>query len=657
MRFLLMILLFVVSTLAQPYGEIFQSASPHLVEIKNRKRAFYKLQQTQTATPNQQQFDVSYYKLNLEIDPLRKMITGYVQVKAQVVDGALNYIELNLHDNMVVDSVVHASNPLSFSHQNHLLNIQLGKDYTVGDTLSLRVYYHGNPSQTGSDAFVFTSYNGKPHFWSLSEPYGAREWWPCKDVPEDKADSADIVITVPQSMIVASNGLLKKQETKDLKTTFYWHESYPIVSYLISVTGYEYYRYSDTYLTLDGDTMPIEFFMYPDHYENDAFRYNYSLTKEMLTAFAGYFGEYPFVKEKYGHAEFLWGGGMEHQTCSSLGGFGSGLIAHELAHQWWGDMITCRNFHHIWLNEGFATYSEALWREYDEGMEGYFDEISGDAYKGPGTIYVEDDTNEDEIFDGNLSYSKAAYVLHMLRHVVGDSVFFDILQAYYADTRYQYATAVTEDFQEVCEQVSGLKLDKFFQQWIYGEYYPQYEYSWNSVNEGQAYRIDLTIKQTQTNTGLFWMPIDVFVHMAGADTVIVVWDSLQTQQFVLKVPQEPLQLGLDEDNWILCDKNEVPSALAQNDPQVLRSFQILKVYPNPFNPQVTLEFSLEIPASVSLSVFNAKGQKVADLLRQKRLAAGNHSVNWTANQYASGLYYFKLTANGRYRVEKALLIK
>ncbi len=637
---------------------LFAQQPGHKREIENKKRAFLKLSKALAASPNQQKFDVIYYRLNLDIQILQERIQGYVQMVARVVDGPINVIELNLHDYMTVDSVIADSGPLSFNHLNHILTVTLDKDYANNETISFKVYYQGDPTLTGSGAFVFTAYNSKPHFWTLSEPYGAREWWPCKDVPEDKADSVDIIVRVPDGMSVASNGLIVSEQSDGVNTTFHWKERYPIVTYLVSLAGYEYTRYSDTYQTMDGGTMPIDFFVYPEHYQNSDFRDNYARTKDMITAFAGYFGEYPFVTEKYGHAEFLWGGGMEHQTCSSLDGYGTGLIAHELGHQWWGDMITCQDFHHIWLNEGFATYCEALWREYDEGMAAYHDEMAANEYKGPGTIYVEDDTDENEIFDGNLSYSKASWVLHMLRHVVGDSVFFDILHTYYADSRYQYGTAVTEDFQGVCESVSGMNLDKFFQQWIYGEYYPQYEYSWSSAAEGNQYRISLSIDQTQTNTGLFWMPIDVYVQTAAGDTTFVVWDSLQTQQFDLFVNDEPASVQLDTDKWILRDVTEVTSALANaTNSYPSRDFRIIGAYPNPFNPVVTMEFFLDERSPVSVEVYDNLGRRIAKLAEHRIYNSGIQRIKWNAGEQASGVYFVAIKKENAQKLVKVLLVK
>jgi hypothetical protein len=293
--------------------------------------------------------------------------------------------------------------------------------------------------------------------------------------------------------------------------------------------------------------MKIHFYTFPGNY-NQYSEINAKVT-DILALYSNLFGEYPFVDEKYGQADFLWSGGMEHQTCTSYGRWNEGLYAHEIAHQWWGDMITCDSFHHIWLNEGFASYSEAFWFEHlYPGYTASEYQMDYQLYLGPGTIYVEDPENQN-IFDLGLSYYKGSWVLHMLRHITGDSLFLNILRNYYASPA-QYGSATTEDFQAICENVSGMNLEKFFHQWIYEEFYPNYTFSWSWVQNGSNYDIQLEIEQLQTNH-IFWMPIDVTVTTMDAETTFVVWDSLQTQSFQLSVNSEPLVLELDKYNWIL----------------------------------------------------------------------------------------------------------
>lgn len=551
-RFLLIQLIIVISGTSLTAQHEHRAAEAKM-KAEILRKAFEK---NRVMTDNQAEYDVKHYLIDIEFNPGRTEIYGAVRVTAEVTGQSLARIELDLADNMIVDSVNSNGIMSSYQHVNDVITIDLDNEYSSGETVSVTVFYNGSPEASGLGSFGFDSYNGKPLIWSLSEPYGAREWWPCKDAPKDKADSVDIKFTVPEPMIVASNGKLISESTADGKTTFWWKVSYPITTYLVSIAAYEYTHYSDQYISASGDTMDIEFFVAPDHYE--ASQSAFYEVKDMIAVYSELFGEYPFIKEKYGHAEFPWGGGMEHQTITSLGNihnsggyYSQGLIAHELAHMWWGDMVTCSDFKNIWINEGFATYSEALIVEAIYGFDAYKNQISLEEYYGQGTIYVDDTTNVNRIFSGDLSYSKGAYVLHMLRNVVGDENFFAILKAYGSDPRYKYRDASIEDFQGVCEDVSGMNLEKFFQQWLYGEYFPYYSYGYSIDSTAGGYEINLVIDQIQTNTGLFWMPIDIRVTTASGQQTFTVWDSLQTQTFTLALDGEPVKLEFDPDKWIL----------------------------------------------------------------------------------------------------------
>jgi aminopeptidase N len=499
-------------------------------------------------TESQLDFDVTYYKLDLKIDPQTEIISGQVTMEAVALTSGLQQIDLDLHHIMKVDSVVSNSGKLSFTRPGDLLVIQWPSTLEANQSFALKVFYKGTPEQTYFGAFVFDTFDGQPMIWSLSEPFGARNWWPCKDAPADKADSVDIVVTVPSQLTDASNGTLRSVSEQDGWKTFWWHESYPIATYLVSVAIYPYYAFTNYYVSPSGDSMPILNYVFP--------RYKSSAEKElpkcirMLEIFSDLFGPYPFFREKFGHAQFTWGGGMEHQTITSLVYFDEGLVAHELAHQWWGDMITCDTYNHIWLNEGFATYCEALYLEKSSGMDQYHQQMAGTQYFGDGTIYVYDPLH-DEIFDGNLSYNKGSWVLHMLRHVVGDDVFFNILQTYYKDPNFQYGTATTEGFRTVCEQVTGMNLERFFQQWIYEPGYPTYLFSWKAAeNPNGTFTISGMLDQS-TDGRIFWMPVDVTVRTASQETTIVVLADDAANSFSCTVAERPVDVVVDKDNWIL----------------------------------------------------------------------------------------------------------
>ena len=499
-------------------------------------------------TPNMEQYDALYYDLSLSIDPVLETVEGEVDAIVRVVSGTLTTLEFNLYDNMVVSGCSVSGSPATFWQAADILTIDLDGSYGVGAEIPVSIAYEGTPAPSAG-AFSFDHHAGLDLVWSLSEPFGARTWWPCKDFSHDKPDSMDIRLNVPDDMIAASNGLLRATiDENDGTTTYWWHEGYPIATYLVSLAVYAYETYSDYYYYSPSDSMEIRHFVYPDHMSR--VEATYGLVPGMMAIYSDLYGEYPFLDEKYGHAEFGWPGGMEHQTMTSLGGWSEYLIAHELAHMWWGDMITCNDFHHIWLNEGFATYSEALYTEAVYGVEAYKEDMHNARYLGAGTIYVPDLSDWNRIFHGGLSYNKGSWILHMLRRVTGDDTFFDILKAYYQDTRYQYGSATTEEFRDICEDVSGLDLDGFFEQWIYGEYYPVYSYSWEAGPDGDGYVIDLTISQSQSGT-FFEMPIDIEVVTGGGSEVFVVQNTEQSQQFELHTVAEPLDLLLDPDEWIL----------------------------------------------------------------------------------------------------------
>ncbi|NQU66569.1 MAG: hypothetical protein HQ510_01370 [Candidatus Marinimicrobia bacterium] len=501
-------------------------------------------------TRNQQDFDVKFYDLDLDIYEDTETISGSVGVLASSLVDNLDHVELNFTYGMTIDGVSDVDgNTLAHSYTNdNMLTINLSSGLNIGDLAHIIIQYHGSPEATGFGSFGFDYYSGQPMIWTLSEPYGARDWWPCKDTPTDKADSVDISITVSDYLTVASNGLLDEVSTDNGRTTFHWKERYPIVTYLVSLAIYPYTHFSGVFTYEGGITMPLEYYVFPNHY--NSVQETYAMTPDMIGAFSDRFGLYPFIDEKYGHAEFVWGGGMEHQTLTSMGGWSQYLIAHELAHQWWGDMITCANFHHIWLNEGFATYSQAMWYEMrDNSIQSLHNDMQTKRYLGGGTIYVTDTTSVGSIFNSNLVYKKGAWVMHMLRHIVGDPMFFEGLQAY--GDLYRFESTVTDDFKNVMEDISGIELDAFFERWIYGHYYPIYESTpqyYSSTNG--SYYLAITVSQNQTSP-LFSMPIDIQIETASETVVHQVENSQSSQEYAFILNELPQSVIIDPDEWIL----------------------------------------------------------------------------------------------------------
>ncbi len=431
--------------------------------------------------PGDNSIDVRYYNLDLKLFPDENRIKGTTEIKLMSEVDSLDEFYLDFNQGMNVSGVRLNSETATYSHTQGKIVIQLERNYSDGEMISVEVDYDGNPEASGFGSFAFSSFLSDPVVWSLSEPYGASDWFPCKDTPADKADSSDVWITCAENLTGVSNGLLKETVVNgDGTKTYKWKNNYPIAQYLISIAVTDYDEYFDYYHYSETDSMLIANYIYPGRIPQ--YKNNLDKTIPMIEIFSEKFGEYPFLKEKYGHAEFGWSGGMEHQTISSMGNFGEGVIAHELAHQWFGDKITCADWHHIWLNEGFATFSEGVFYEnyYDKNRYNSFivNEMNY-ARIARGSIYVENINSINEIFSPARSYAKGGIVLHMLRGVLGDELFFETLQNYLTDQELAYGVATTEDFQRVAEEVSGKDLEYFFNEWIYGENYPKYNFAWN----------------------------------------------------------------------------------------------------------------------------------------------------------------------------------
>ena len=615
--------------------------------------------QNSTLNQNQEKIDIKFYELNLDIDFNSSRLRGSVTVNGVIGNIYPDFIELDLYDNMTVDSILQNNIPILYLHENDMLKIPIS-DITLNDEnlFSLTIFYQGTPDHCGAGGFKFDEHQNIGHVWTLSEAYCARSWWPCKDDPSDKADSVNIIVSVPiePAYIVASNGLLSSTTINNNKKTYFWKERYPITTYLISLAIYPYTKWVDQYVSpISSDTMLIEHYVFPDRYE--ASYPNYSLTKDMLSFFSELFGEYPFISEKYGHADFTWGGGMEHQTLSSMGSFSQNLMVHELGHSWWGNLITCKTFNDIWLNEGFARYCQALWAEHMYGKEAYFDFMNNHAYYGAGTIYVENPSSNSQIFSAGLSYNKASWVLHMLRHKVGETMFFDILKSYASNDSLSYNAASTSDFQKVCEDISGLDFEQFFQQWIYGEKYPKYELSW--WHEGNGI-YNVKIDQVQSYN-FFSMPIDLkFSGSAGpmlVDTTIVIENNNSSQLYEFSGFNFLVEnVMLDPENWIL---KEATYSVNEIDNILPDRVEVEKAFPNPFNSKVKLSFYINPQfgdSHVNVNIFDLRG-KIVESLIDNEFIPGYHTTFWNANGKSSGVYFIQLATDNYIDSQKILFLK
>jgi aminopeptidase N len=516
--------------------------------------------------------NVQHYKLQIALTPEPANLTGRVTIVAETI-SATSTILVAAYSNLLIDAVTIDGQARQFQRNSDTFSVSFATPLPAGQIVTLEVSYHGAPSTAGAlNAGMQVSKRQAGDFTvmsTLSEPYGGPSWWPSIDDPNDKA-TVEIEATVPDSYLVAANGTLVKVEarTNQLKTFFY-REDYLIAPYLVSLAATNYTKFDDEYTALDGVTkMPLVFYAYPEHLEKA--RQKFAVTRRALEIYAPLFGEYPFLNEKYGMAEFQWSSSMEHQTMTSLServvtseSTGYGTIVHELAHQWWGDYVTMSSWQDIWLNEGFATYSEVLFYErfYNltagDLMSNSYDDKQVFGRMG-GTVTAENAVNPFD--DTGAIYTKGAWVLHMLRHLLGDEKFFAALKQYAAS--HAFSNASTRDFQAVCESQYGDALDWFFEQWVYAPGRPVYKfYSEIRATGGGNYNIFLSLKQTQTHTipgrtgdaaAVYIMPLDVVIHYAdGSTETRVIQNNLKKQKYNLTVTRLPASVALDENNWVL----------------------------------------------------------------------------------------------------------
>ncbi|MCK4857143.1 MAG: M1 family metallopeptidase, partial [candidate division Zixibacteria bacterium] len=507
---------------------------------------------------NQNDYDVHYYGLHLDLDFDMGTIDGYVEYRIESVIDGLNAIDLNLRNELTVDSVTVAGSSATFSHTNHLIAITTPGTYSQGDEFAMTVYYHGTPYYDGAAGMMFNQQMGYAMCWTKTTPYRSRYWWPCKDYPLDKPDSLDHYIEMPSAYDIATNGvLISSTPVGGNRKLVHYKHNYPICTYNIALSCTQYQIDVQTW-SHGSDSMPLYSYALPNNpVAFDSFKV---VGPRALTIMSDLYGTYPFVTEKMGNADFGWYGAMEHQTCCmySPDFHTDWVIAHETSHQWWGDMITCHTFNHIWLNEGFASYSEALYFETTLGEAAYFDYIQSQKYLGEGSIYVENLVYE-EIYNSNLSYDKASWVLHMLRGVLGDSVFFAAIRDW-GQSEFRYGTATTQDFISVVSTSIGADIGWFVYEWIYGEGHPDYSISWHCQPDstGSGFNLTYLIEQTQTGGTYFEMPIKTTFTTTGGDIDTVIFNEGAAQLYSLWFADSVTNIVIDSQEWILRTVETVP---------------------------------------------------------------------------------------------------
>ena len=610
-------------------------------------------------------FDVLNYTLNLDLTnnystPYPKSFTATVIVKFRV-DTALNSIQLNaVNSSLEIQSVSMAGT--SFEHTSNVLTITLDNTYEPGDIVEVKIdYEHKNVNDYAFNVgggFVFTD----------CEPEGARKWFPCWDKPSDKA-TLDLTAIVPSDVLLGSNGRLEDSTTNGSTTTFHWISRDPVPTYLMVITSSNDYSVDVidwTYSSGTKDTtMPVRF--YYQSGENPSSME--TKVPQMLTEFSDLFGIHPFEKDGYATANnlFAWGG-MENQSLTTLcsGCWSEGLISHELAHQWFGDMISPGTWAEIWLNEGFATYSEALWIEHKYGNSAYHSDIISNAngYKNnnPGWAISDPDwavntPPSNVMFNYAITYQKSSCVLHMLRYTLGDDIFFDAIKQYATDTaNFRYKTTTTTDFNAKISEVAGQNLDWFFDEWIYEPNHPVYQNTYSIDTDGNGnWFVYFQVTQVQTNAPFFTMPIEIFVKFTDfSDTLIRVFNDENNQVFSFQFDKQPGIVLFDKYNEVVLKEADLTTGIIDNKTNS-GSIKLYQNRPNPFGSVTEIDYSVGVGTDIKITVYDLKGNVVRTLVNEYK-APGRYTVSFDKEDLSPGIYYYHIES-GNYSESRKMIVR
>ncbi len=612
----LSLLFFVATPLFAQSGE----ALKNLAKSELSRHLRYNKSEIQSTQANGQNIDVIQYRAHWWLNPESDSIKGKVAIIFRPVSQPVSQTSLDLASGMVVESVRFRNVPVQFSFSgSSTLNLNFGnQQLNPGNSDSLVIRYRGKPVPSAFGSFTRTQHAGTWLVYTLSEPYGAKDWWPCKQSLNDKADSVDITIYTPSGYTAVANGLLMKQSESNGIRTFRWLHKYPIATYLIAVASTNYAFFRQKAVLSTGDTLPVDNYCYPENLSQ--WKTGMQPITKMVEDFDSLLAPYPFAKEKYGHTQFAFGGGMEHQTNSFMQNTDFGLQAHELAHQWFGDKVTCHSWKDIWLNEGFATYLAAM--EYvnagfsDWPREGrqWIEYISSEN---GGSVFCSDTTDLYRIFSGRLSYAKGAMLLRMLRWKIGDDAFWQALRNYIGNSPLAYSFSSTPDLRTYLESSSGQNLEEFFADWYKGEGFPNIQV--DAMIDADSVRFSFYQQPSHPSVSFFEMDVPILIKGGNTDTLIRLPFTSNGQNYSFKAGFIIDSVGADpEHQWLA---RWYVSQITANKKE--ETFIPARIYPNPCKEQLTIRQGKEPLLSAAICNLNGQEMLKTDVLKEEtRISTG-----------------------------------
>lgn len=613
--------------------------------VKSEQAGAFLKEQLLTSAPTEN-YDLKYHRIHWNVSPDTLFISGEITSYFILTEDA-DHIYFDLTDTLIVDSVLFEGNIVSFDHSDNALNISFPVLKSTGTLDSVTVFYHGVPAYNNFGSMAISEHETGNNLWTLSEPYGASDWWPCKQTLNDKIDSLDIYITMPEGYKSGSAGILISEITSDGFTTDHWKTNYLTPTYLIgiSVANFEVYQF---YAPHESDSVLFYNLIFPEAVADAV-----PGIDDIVESFQLYwdiYGAYPFKNEKYGHMQFGWGGGMEHQTMSSVVHFTFDLLVHEMAHQWFGDKVTCATWEDIWLNEGFATYSNALCYYFIDDIHIYWNQwLTGTreyiTSEPDGSVWVNDTTDVYRIFSGRLTYYKGAWLLHMLHYVLGEDNYFTALQNYISDPLLAYNFATTNDLKTYFETTADTSLTEFFNDWFYGEGYPSYHLIWTQ-DENKTVSIALSQTPSHPSVDFFEMPVPVRLK-GDTDSLDIILNHIEQGQLFFEQPGFTVnEIILDPDMWLLHANDTIGKAEINND--VLPVI----IYPNPAGSQFTIQDFSANPENYTVFVYTIAGQKTIELPYYTNISS---QLTVDVSKLSPGIYFVEIANEDKNLVQKIVV--
>ncbi len=633
------------------FSQVQHHCSAHKIKAGLATAAHNQKTSASSATNFSNRYDLRFVHLDLALENNTKYISGNVKSIGVVTTPPLDTFVVLLHQVMTVDSVYFNGQNLPVIREDSMVKVGLTSPLPAGSTFTAQVWYKGTPPSGG--AAIGSGFSnaqewdyGQGVTWSLSQPFVAYHWWPCKQELTDKIDSSWVFVTTDSANMAGSNGTLENITDLGTKKRYEWKSRTPIDYYLISVAVSKYKEYNfyakPKYL---NDSILVQNFVYAPALNDNAWhtweKPQLNRVADQIEFFSEVFGMYPFHREKYGHCTVPIGGGMEHQTMTSQGFFFLfWLNAHELAHQWWGNNVTCKSWGDIWINEGFASYSEHLANEFldPQNFATHLNKAHN-SVKGllGGSVHFggADTLNTGRIFNSTLTYDKGGAIIHTLRFETNnDSLFFGALRGF--QNTYKNSTASAEDFKNYYHNFTGIDPTQFFDQWYYGEGFPIFDVSYDFDNNNVYMRVTQTTTKPSV-TPLFITPVEYLFKRTGKpDTTIILMHDEAVEHYTVNIGAPLVVIRVDQDhNWLINSligpKRDLNTGIAELSN--INYYGSIQVGPNPGTGEFVVYNPHKLEGSFAVRDLHGREIVAGELNEQNQIDIGRE---------ASGIYFISL---------------